>query len=70
MHGGPDRASDALWLATGRRRLTVEECVALMAWPNGYPLQGTQTSQYRQIGNGCCPPVVEALARAVLEAAQ
>jgi site-specific DNA-cytosine methylase len=57
-----------LHLATGRRRLTPEECMALMAWPEGYPVQGTKTSRYRQIGNSCCPPVVEALAREVVRA--
>lgn len=48
--GGPDRASDALWLATGgqtgrnpgasdafaRRRLTVQECRLLMNAPTCY----------------------------------
>jgi site-specific DNA-cytosine methylase len=56
-------------LATaGRRRLTVEECAKLMSWPDGYPLQGTKTSRYRQVGNGCTPPVVEALGLAVIAA--
>ena len=50
----------------GIRRLTVIECAKLMAWPADYPLQGTKTSQYRIVGNGCVPPVVELLARAVL----
>jgi site-specific DNA-cytosine methylase len=50
------------------RRLTVDECRALMAWPEGYPVAGNKTEQYRIVGNGCTPPVVEALARAVVEA--
>ena len=52
----------------GIRRLTVTECALLMAWPADYPLQGTKTSQYRIVGNGCTPPVVEMLTRAVIAA--
>ncbi|MCP4437104.1 MAG: DNA cytosine methyltransferase [Proteobacteria bacterium] len=66
--GGPDRASDALWLATGRRRLTVEECAALCDFPPGYPFQGTKTSQYKQVGNCVVPTHAEVFGRAVLEA--
>lgn len=68
FNGGPDRASDAAWLAVGRRRLTVEECATLCAFPNGYPFQGTKTSRYRQVGNCVVPPVAEVIARAVLDA--
>lgn len=64
----PASASDGLWLATGRRRLTVDECRILMGFPEGYPLQGTKTSQYKQLGNACCPIVVQALGIAVSEA--
>ena len=66
--GGPDRASDALWLATGRRRLTVDECATLCAFPDGYPFQGTKTSRYRQVGNCVVVPCAEAIGRAVLAA--
>jgi DNA-cytosine methyltransferase len=52
--------------AAGIRRLTVTECALLMAWPADYPLQGTKTSQYRIVGNGCTPHVVEFLALAML----
>ena len=63
------KASDALYLATGRRRLTVQECAALFSMPPDYPWQGTQTSQYKQVGNMCAWEVVAALGRAVLDAA-
>jgi len=63
--GGADRASDALWLATGRRRLTVEECAALQGFPAGHPFSGTKTSQYRQVGNAVPPRLAEVVARAV-----
>jgi DNA (cytosine-5)-methyltransferase 1 len=63
------RASDALFLGTGRRRLTVEECAALFSMPPDYPWQGTMTSKYRQIGNMVAWKVAAALGRAVAEAA-
>jgi DNA (cytosine-5)-methyltransferase 1 len=62
------RASDALFLATGRRRLTVRECAALFDMPADYPWQGTKTSQYRQIGNMVAWKVVKALAESVVDA--
>lgn len=60
--GGPDRASDTLYLATGRRRLTVAECAVLQGFPVDYPFQGTKTDQYKQVGNAVPPPLAEALA--------
>jgi len=64
--GGADRASDALWLATGRRRLTVEECAALQGFPAGHPFSGTKTSRFRQVGNAVPPRLAEVVARAVI----
>ena len=68
FNGGPDRASDALFMATGRRRLTVEEVAALQGFPPAHPWQGTQTSRYRQVGNAVPPQLAEAVARAVMGA--
>jgi DNA (cytosine-5)-methyltransferase 1 len=68
--GGVDRASDALWLSTGRRRLTVEECATLQGFPQGYPWEGAKTAQYRQVGNAVPPTLARVLARAVLKADQ
>ena len=71
FNGGPDRASDALYMATGRRRLTVSECRVLMGWPEEYDehlATVTKTAAYRILGNGCVPVWVEVHARAVLEA--
>ena len=62
------RASDALFLATGRRRLTVAECSVLQNFPPAYPWQGTKTSQYRQVGNAVPRRVAEVLTRAVMAA--
>lgn len=66
MSGGPDRASDAAWLATGRRRLEPAECAALQSFPPGYPFKGTKTAQYTQVGNAVPPPLAYALANAIL----
>jgi DNA (cytosine-5)-methyltransferase 1 len=66
FHGGPDRASDAAFLATGRRRLTPAECAALQSFPPGHPFQGPKTAQYRQVGNAVPPPLAEAVVRAIL----
>ena len=66
--GGPDRASDAVWAATGRRRLTVAECARLQDFPAGHPFQGTKTAQYRQIGNAWPRTFGRVLGQALLEA--
>lgn len=63
--GKVNRASDDLIRATGRKRLTVEECAILQGFPEDWPFQGTSTAQYRQVGNAVPPHVAEALARQV-----
>ena len=65
--GGVDRASDAIWLATGRRRLTVAECARLMDLPDEYPLKGTKTSQYRQVGNAVTPIVAQRVVEQIIK---
>lgn len=62
------RASDALYLGTGRRRLTVEECATLQAFPPGHPWQGTKTERYRQVGNAVPPTLAEVVGRQVVAA--
>jgi DNA (cytosine-5)-methyltransferase 1 len=64
------RASDALYLGTGRRRLTVAECATLQAFPADWPWQGTVSSQYRQVGNAVAPPMAEVVGRALMAAAE
>ena len=63
-----NRASDALWQGTGRRRLTVEECAILQDFPADHPFQGTKTSRYRQVGNAVPPKLAQVVVKAVLEA--
>ena len=60
-----NRASDSLFLATGRRRLTWQECATLVGFPADYPFQGTTEARYRQIGNAVAPVMAEVLARNV-----
>jgi DNA (cytosine-5)-methyltransferase 1 len=70
-HTAPDRrgrcnrASDGLYLATGRWRLTVEECAILQDFPADYPWQGGSTSQYRQVGNSVPARLAEVLLSAL-----
>jgi DNA (cytosine-5)-methyltransferase 1 len=63
------RASDALYLSTGRRRLTVAEVAALQGFPADHPWQGTQTSRYRQVGNAVPPALAGAVAKSIIEVA-
>ena len=65
FNGGPDRASDSLFLATGRRRLTWQECAVLLGFPADHPFAGGIGAKYKQIGNAVAPVMAEALARQV-----
>lgn len=65
FNGGPDRACDSLFLATGRRRLTWQECATLVGFPADYPFQGTSEARYRQIGNAVAPVMAEALGQSI-----
>jgi DNA (cytosine-5)-methyltransferase 1 len=69
FHGGPDRASDAAYLAVGRRRLTWQECAALQGFPEHHPWHGTAEERYRQVGNAVPPQLAEAIGRALVSAA-
>lgn len=62
------KASDALWRATGRRRLTTDECAALFDMPPEWPWRGTKTTIYRQIGNMCAWRVIHAIGMSIRRA--
>ena len=64
----PQRASDALFRATGRRRLTIDECAILQDFPRGHQFHGTKRSQYMQVGNAVPPKMAEVIGRAIVEA--
>lgn len=66
--GGPDRASDAAFLAVGRRRLTWRECATLQGFPDSHPFRGNIAAHYRQIGNAVPPQLAEAIGRAIMDA--
>ncbi len=52
----------------GGVRLSPRKCAGLVGLPLDVPLPSKKGAAYRLVGNACSPPVVEALARAVLEA--
>lgn len=66
--GRSNRASDSLYDATGRRRLTVEEAATLQDFPAGYPwrVAGTKKEQYRAVGNAMPPRFAQVIAEAVM----
>lgn len=79
FNGGPDRASDAAFLATGRRRLEWHECAVLQGFPPEAVermrdllarRQTTVHDLYTGIGNAVAPPVACAVGQALLRAPQ
>lgn len=53
----------------GFRMLDVDELAAAQGFPAGYSLHGTKAEQIKQVGNAVCPGVMQALCRAITEAA-
>ncbi len=50
------------------RRLTPRECARLMGFPEAFEIPVSDTRAYQQFGNSVVVPVVEAIARAMMEA--
>lgn len=48
------------------RRITVTEAALLQTFPSGYRFAGSQSAQYRQIGNAVPPKLAEGVARVVV----
>ena len=59
-------ASDSLYVATGRRQLTIEEAARLQDFPTGHPWQGNKAQRFRQIGNAVPPTLARVVAEAVI----
>jgi DNA (cytosine-5)-methyltransferase 1 len=49
------------------RRLTPRECAKLMGYPDGFKIPVSDTQAYRQFGNSVVVPVVERVAKQVVE---
>nr|UDO46898.1 DNA (cytosine-5-)-methyltransferase [Pandoravirus massiliensis] len=49
------------------RRLTVAEAAALQTFPRGFAFAGSQSSQYRQVGNAVPPRLARAIADALAD---
>ncbi len=49
----------------GFRMLGVDELAAAQGFPPNYYLHGTKAEQVKQVGNAVCPPVAEAICRAI-----
>lgn len=52
------------------RRLTPRECARLMGYPGSFKIPVSDTQAYKQFGNSVVVPVVERIAKAVVEALQ
>ena len=52
---------------TGLRLLTKNECKAIMGFPKNFEIPVSRTQMYRQLGNSIAIPVVEAVAKKVIE---
>lgn len=66
FNGGPDRASDGSFLATGQRRVSWRGVARLQGFPEDYAWKGNLGSIYVQVGNSVAVPVAEAIGRVLL----
>lgn len=65
--GGPDRASDALFLSLGLRRASIPMVQKIQGFPDWWRwLDTTSEQRYRMIGNAVPPALAEAVVTALL----
>jgi len=65
--GTPIVAGDQVSFATGVRRLTPMECERLQGFPDRHTEGQSDSARYRQLGNAVAVPVVEWIARRLVE---
>jgi len=54
----------------GVRRLTPTECERLQGFPDGWTAEQSDSARYRQLGNAVAVPVIEWIARRIVEVHQ
>lgn len=64
VEGGKPRVGEA---PKRLRRLTIDECLAIQTFPKGFKLAGSQSAQYRQIGNAVPCQLAKVVATALRE---
>ena len=48
------------------RKMTLKECYRVMGFPDDFKIYPSVGESYKQIGNSVCVPVVEAIAKEIL----
>ena len=48
------------------RKMTLKECYRVMGFPDKFKIYPSVGESYKQIGNSVCVPVVEAIAKEIL----
>lgn len=49
------------------RKLTIDECYRIMGFPENFKRHSSRAEQYRQIGNSVAIPVINAIAKSIIE---
>jgi DNA (cytosine-5)-methyltransferase 1 len=65
---GPHSGSAGQPQSTDTIRLTIRDALVLQGFPPDYPVQGTRTKQFEQIGNAVPPPLAAAVIRTLTAA--